>query len=278
MGLVQTLEIWEMQTWQPDIARSLHPAIEGFDVTIATRQSDDHDEVFRRVIPPMLSFVSGFVDTTGFLGFSGLLTSQVTGSFVAAGAAFVRPETGLAAKLLAIPMFMVGAVFMTLLLAGLRRRKRNPMPAALIMVAVLIGLFLLVAVAGGQFTTAETPLALGAAILAFVAMGSQSALVRGLFKGSVPANFMTGNVTQVAVESTDLVLARLGLLHVGDPAADEARVKAARAQLKILIPMIVCFLLGAMISAHAFIAVGFWSLLLAAGLIMAAALWSWQAD
>ncbi len=246
----------------------------GLHVTITTRQSDDHDGVFRLVIPPMLSFVSGFVDTTGFLGFSGLLTSQVTGSFVAAGAAFVRPEPGLAAKLLAIPMFMVGAVFMTLLVARLRRRKSDPMPAALVMVAVLIGLFLAAAVAGGEFITAETPMGLTAAILAFVAMGSQSALVRGLFKGSVPANFMTGNVTQVAVETTDLVLARLGLLHVGDQEADAARVKAAGAQLKILIPTIVSFLIGAMISAHAFIAVGFWSLLLATGLVIAAALWS----
>ena len=88
---------------------------------MATRPSDDHDAAFRTVIPPMLSFVSGFVDTIGFLGFAGLLTSQVTGSFVAAGAAFVHPEPGLAAKLLAIPMFMVGAGAMTVLVAVLRR-------------------------------------------------------------------------------------------------------------------------------------------------------------
>ncbi|MEQ1695048.1 MAG: YoaK family protein [Hyphomicrobiaceae bacterium] len=246
-------------------------------MTIAARQSNDHDDAFRLVIPPMLSFVSGYVDTTGFLGFSGLLTSQVTGSFVAAGAAFVRPEPGLAAKLLAIPMFMVGAVVMTLLVAGLRRRKHDPMPAALVMVAVLIGLFLILAVAGGDVTTADTPLALAAAILAFVAMGAQSALVRGLFKGSVPANFMTGNVTQVAVETTDLLLARAGFLNSDDAAADAARVKAASAQLKILVPTIACFVLGATISAHAFIAIGFWSLLLATGLVLAAALWSWKA-
>lgn len=224
----------------------------------------------------MLSFVSGFVDTTGFLGFAGLLTSQVTGSFVAAGAAFVRPEPGLAAKLLAIPMFIVGAVFMTLLIAVLRRHKRDPMPAALMMVAATIGLFLAVAVTAPAFTTAEAPMALAAAVLACIAMGAQSALVRGLFKGSVPANFMTGNVTQVAVETTDLLLARAGLLHAGDAAADAARVKAAGAQLKILLPTIVSFLVGATISAHAFIAVGFWSLLLAAGLVVNAALWSWH--
>ena len=85
---------------------------------------------------------------------------------------------------------------------------------------------------------------------------------------------MTGNVTQVAVETTDLLLARVGLLHAGDPIADAARAKAASAQLKVLIPMIVCFILGATISAHAFITIGFWSLLLATGLVLAAALWA----
>ena len=85
---------------------------------------------------------------------------------------------------------------------------------------------------------------------------------------------MTGNVTQVAVETTELVMARLGVLHVGDPSADSARASAANAQLKLLIPMIVCFILGTVISAHAFIAIGFWSLLLATGLVFAAALWA----
>lgn len=267
-----------MKSGKWDIACLACPAIKGTDVTMTTRPSDDHDAAFRAVIPPMLSFVSGYVDTIGFLGFAGLLTSQVTGSFVAAGAAFVHPEPGLAAKLLAVPMFIVGAVAMTLLVAVLRRRGSEPMPAALGMVAVLIGLFLAVSVRGAPFASPDTPAAMMAAILAFVAMGSQSALVRTLFKGSVPANFMTGNVTQVAVEGTDLVLARFGLLNGGDGTADAARVTAAKAQLTILVPTITCFMLGTMIAAHAFIAIGFWSLLLATGLVAMAAVWSSNRD
>lgn len=236
--------------------------------------TDRDTATFRAVIPPMLSFVSGYVDTCGFLGLSGLLTSQVTGSFVAAGAAFVQRQQGLAAKLLAMPMFMVGAGLMTLLVAVLRRRQRNPMPLALAMVALLIAAFLILAVWYSPMASPDDPGALAAAVVAFMAMGSQSALVRVLFKGALPANFMTGNVTQVAVEATDLMLARAGLLHVGDPAADSARVHAATTQLKILFPMIACFILGATIAAHAYVALGFWSLLGATGLVMAAALWS----
>lgn len=243
-------------------------------MSIATSPSDDQTEHFRQTVPPMLSFVSGYVDTCGFLGLFGLLTSQVTGSFVAAGAAFVHHETGLWPKLLAMPMFMVGAALMTLMVAILRRRGANPIPPALTLVGGLIVLFLAIAVTARPFESADDGSVLAAAIAAFVAMGAQSALVRVLFKGSVPANFMTGNVTQVAVEATDLMLARLALLNAGDPAANAARAKAAGAQLAILVPMIVCFVLGTVISAHAFIAIGFWSLLLAAGLVMAAALWA----
>ena len=243
-------------------------------MTTPPSQDRDQTDVFRATIPPMLSFVSGFVDTCGFLGLFGLLTSQVTGAFVAAGAAFVHREPGLWPKLLAMPMFMVGAGLLTLAVAILRRRKLNPMPYALAMVSLLIALFLALAIRGQPFASPDAPAAIAAAVVAFIAMGAESALVRVLFKGSLPANFMTGNVTQVAVESTDLVLARLGLLNEGDPTADRARIAAASAQLKILLPMISCFILGAVISAHAFIAIGFWSLLLATGLVMAAALWA----
>jgi uncharacterized membrane protein YoaK (UPF0700 family) len=243
-------------------------------VATTTRPIGDPTATFKATVPPMLSFVSGFVDTTGFLGLFGLLTSQVTGAFVAAGGAFVQREQGLAPKLLAMPMFCVGAALLTVVVAHLRRTGRNPMPVALGMVSALIGLFFLIAVTGHPFASPDAPWALIAAIIAFIAMGAESALVRVLFKGSVPANFMTGNVTQVAVETTDLVLARAGLLHDGDPEADAARITAAKAQLKILLPMISAFILGAVISAHAFIAVGFWSLLLATGLVMAAALWA----
>ncbi len=230
--------------------------------------------IFLAVIPPMLSFVSGFVDTIGFLGLFGLLTSQVTGSFIAAGTGLVHPEPGLTAKLLAIPMFMVGAAIMTAAVAFLRRTKRHPVPYALALVSILIALFLIVAVSQSPLPSSDSSAAVTAAILAFVAMGAESALVRVLFKGTAPANFMTGNVTQVAVELTDLALASLGLLHEGDPAADRARVLAATKSLRTLLPMIICFVIGAVIAAHAFIAVGFYALLLASGLVMAAALWA----
>ena len=129
-------------------------------MTTSTRPIGGETDVFRATIPPMLSFVSGFVDTTGFLGLFGLLTSQVTGSFVAAGAAFVQNEPGRTPKLLAMPMFMVGAGLLTLLVAVLRRRNLNPMPIALAMVSGLIALFLAIAETGRPFTSPDAPWAM----------------------------------------------------------------------------------------------------------------------
>ncbi|MBX9926867.1 MAG: DUF1275 domain-containing protein [Hyphomicrobiaceae bacterium] len=227
---------------------------------------------FRQMVPPALSFVSGFVDTVGFLGLFGLLTSQVTGSFVAAGASFVHKEPGLIAKLLAIPMFMAGAALMTLLVAILTRYKVKPLPWALASIAALVAGFLAAAVSGQPFGNLDAPAALIAAVMAFLAMGAESALVRTLFKGSVPANFMTGNVTQVAVEATDMTLARFRLLFDGDEAANGARATAAYKQLGVLIPMITGFVLGCVIAAHTFLAIGFWSLVIATGIASTAAI------
>lgn len=229
---------------------------------------------FRATVPPMLSFVSGFVDTVGFLGLFGLLTSQVTGSFVAAGAAFVHAESGLVAKLLAIPVFMLGAAGMTLLVALLRARRVEPMPWALVTVAVLIGGFLALALRHAPFARLDAPDALATAILAFLAMGAESALVRVLFKGSVPANFMTGNVTQVAVEATDLMLARRGLLYDGEAARNAERAAAAWRQLGVLTPMISGFVVGAVMAAHAYAAYGFLALAIAGGVVLLAAVWA----
>ena|ERR1035441_853741 len=59
-----------------------------------------------RPIPVLLSFVAGYVDSCTYLGLFGVFVAQVTGSFVLAGALFVKSEPGALAKLLAIPFFL----------------------------------------------------------------------------------------------------------------------------------------------------------------------------
>src|SRR6202161_4699615 len=59
------------------------------------------------VLPILLSFNAGYVDTAGSLALQGLFTAHVTGNFVTIGAALVFGTSGVVAKLLALPVFCI---------------------------------------------------------------------------------------------------------------------------------------------------------------------------
>src|ERR1700735_753212 len=59
------------------------------------------------LVPGLLSFNGGFVDTAGFLALQGLFTAHVTGNFVTLAAALVTGTSGAVAKLLSLPVFCV---------------------------------------------------------------------------------------------------------------------------------------------------------------------------
>jgi hypothetical protein len=76
----------------------------------------------RKLLPGLLSFNGGFVDTAGFLGLQGLFTAHVTGNFVTLGAALVFGTHGVIGKLLALPEFVLVVVLARVIGLALRRR------------------------------------------------------------------------------------------------------------------------------------------------------------
>src|SRR5215469_13197738 len=66
--------------------------------------------------PMLLSFVAGYVDSYTYLALFGLFAAQVTGSFVIAGAEFIRHDYGIVGKLLAIVAFIAAAAVTTALI------------------------------------------------------------------------------------------------------------------------------------------------------------------
>ena len=62
-----------------------------------------------KIMPILLCFVAGYVDSYTYLALFGLFAAQVTGSFVIAGAELVTHDYGIAGKLLAIVAFVVAA-------------------------------------------------------------------------------------------------------------------------------------------------------------------------
>src|SRR5258708_16299267 len=134
------------------------------------------------IIPALLSFTAGFIDSFTVLALFGLFVAQVTGSFVLAAAAIVTNEQGALTKLLAIPVFLLAAVTTTIFAVMLERRGRAALPWVLgLECAVLTG-FLLAAFFGRPLATPNAASVTAASLLGLFAMGTQSATVRLLMK------------------------------------------------------------------------------------------------
>ncbi len=150
----------------------------------------------------LLSFVTGFADTVGYIALSGLFIAQITGNLVLVGAGLYHGDDANAInRLLMIPVFMLGAGAASRLSAHLPKAPNVSFPVLLTLESVLLLLF-----AGlGHFLQAHHhPLShadiffvAGAGVLA---MAVQNASVRQYFPGYVSTTVMTTNLTQFAVD------------------------------------------------------------------------------
>src|SRR5215470_14704537 len=136
------------------------------------------------IVPPLLSFTAGFIDSFTVLALFGLFVAQVTGSFVLTAVAIVTNEQGALTKVLAIPVFLLAAATTTVVAVMLERRGR----------AALAGL-LLTALIGAPLADPNAATVVAASLLGLFAMGTQSATVRLLMKDVASTNVMTTNTT-----------------------------------------------------------------------------------
>src|SRR5580704_9233751 len=94
-----------------------------------------------KIVPMLLSFVAGYVDSYTYLALFGLFAAQVTGSFVIAGAEFITRDYGIAGKLLAIVAFVVATALTAALIIWVRKAGRAPLPWMLLLEAALLAIF-----------------------------------------------------------------------------------------------------------------------------------------
>src|SRR5579871_1870761 len=123
------------------------------------------------VLPMLLSFVAGYVDSYTYLALFGLFAAQVTGSFVIAGAELVRHDVGVAGKLLAIVAFVIAAAITAALVAAAREAGRAPMPWMLALEAVLLAAFVAILLVGPGVKSASDWHGIIAGLFAACAMG-----------------------------------------------------------------------------------------------------------
>jgi uncharacterized membrane protein YoaK (UPF0700 family) len=231
-------------------------------------------EVPPRWVPALLSFVAGYVDSYTFLALFGLFVAQVTGSFVTAGAQFVTHYIGIAGKIIAVLAFLLAAALTAALIGHARDRGHDAMPWMLALEALLLALFCILMLAGPPPTGADDWHGILAGVFAAMAMGAQSVVVRLLMRGIPQTNVMTGNMTQLGIETTELF--RVWRRRARDPnnAAGARDFLAVRARLLIVLSITVGFVVGAACGAVAYARIGLVGVPFAVVLVGALTLWA----
>jgi uncharacterized membrane protein YoaK (UPF0700 family) len=186
----------------------------------------------------------------------------------------VRDDIGVAGKLLAIVAFIAAAAITAALIALARERGHAPMPWMLALEAVLLAAFVAIILFGPKVAGAGDWHGIIAGLLAACAMGTQSVLVRLLMKGIPQTNVMTGNMTQLGIAITDIIVARRRFDRSSHDMAAIQHYHAVRDQLLVVLSVAGGFLVGAAAGAVAFVTIGISGALLAVAIVVALALWA----
>ena len=164
----------------------------------------------RSVLPLLLSFNAGFVDTAGFLALQGLFTAHVTGNFVTLGASLVLGTSGTLAKLLALPVFCVVVIGSRWLGTWLSHRSMHPLVPLLVLKVLLLIAGAALAIHFGPFHDGDAWQAIVTGMVLVAAMAIQNAVHRVHLGSAPPSTLMTGTTTQVMLDIADSIYPRQG--------------------------------------------------------------------
>ena len=191
-----------------------------------------------------LGFLAGYVDTLGFVALFGLFTAHVTGNFVLIGAALADPSrVSILLKFLAFPAFVIGVAVTRLMVLAIERRGGAALTPALLLQWALLAAFMAFGCLAEPIGKDVSDMAMIAGLLGTAAMGVHSATSRLLLAHLAPTSMMTGNVTQIVLDTVDV-------LRGAADASTSARC------VKTLWPLL-AFALGAIAAAFAYLAYGF---------------------
>jgi uncharacterized membrane protein YoaK (UPF0700 family) len=209
---------------------------------------------FQRLQGASMGFLAGYVDTLGFAALLGLFTTHVTGNFVLLAVSLAAPaHMSSPLKLLAFPAFVLGVAAARLLVAGCERRGVAAVkPAYLLQLVLLLG-FMGCGMLAEPVGKSVGALAMMAGLLGAAAMGAHSAASKLLLSHLAPTSMMTGNVTQLVIDTVDR------LRGVADA--------ATRARCAKFFWPVLAFALGCGAGAFAFRAAGFVALVVPAAIL-----------
>jgi uncharacterized membrane protein YoaK (UPF0700 family) len=226
-----------------------------------------------RLAPALLSFVAGYVDVYTFLGLFGLFVAQVTGSFVTAGAELVTHDESITGKALAVIAFLLSAAVSAALIRFARYRDWEALPIMLGLETALLAIFCVITLASPAVTSVNDASGIIAGMFAAMAMGMQSVIVRLLMRGVPQTNVMTGNMTQIGIETTDLVSAWIKCVRTPGDRENRRQLTDVRARLLTVLAIALGFLAGAACGAVSYAKAGLAGAPVAVVIVGALALW-----
>lgn len=161
-------------------------------------QSDSHVAV-------VLSLTAGAVDVIGFLALGGLFTSHITGNLAIVAAHYATGFFSEIAPMLAIPVFMVVLVCVSLAGHTVEKRGRSPRRFLLALHALLLVGSLALSIALGPFADPNQALPVFVGMLLVAAMATQNAFVKQCLPDVPATAAMTMNTTQMLVDVATLI-------------------------------------------------------------------------
>jgi uncharacterized membrane protein YoaK (UPF0700 family) len=197
----------------------------------------------RRLLPVALGYVAGYVDGCTFVALFGLFVAQVTGGFVAVGAALAAGRNSALLMLLAIPAFVLGAAVASVISTIWRHRGLRASPILLGLESALLAAMAATALLAGEMQNPDQPAALLVGMFGLSAMGVQNAFVRLHVKGSPSTNVMTTNTGNLAIDVAH-VLAVAWLARFPSATSAPADAEEARGRLAKTAPIVLAFLAG----------------------------------
>jgi Predicted membrane protein len=162
----------------------------------------------RSLLPLLLSFTGGYVDTAGFLALQGLFTAHVTGNFVTLGASLALGTSGAIAKLLALPVFCAVVVLVRLFGTLLSKRWARVFEILLGLKILLLTTAAALAIKHGPFHDGDSWQAVLTGMVLVAAMAIQNAIHRVYLGSAPPSTIMTGTTTQIMIDLADVILPR----------------------------------------------------------------------
>lgn len=201
----------------------------------------------------MMAAIAGFSDVVGFVGANKLFTAHITGNIVIAIAELIHHMPGVASKLIAIPLFLIIAIFVTAWIE-LHGQTKRLLATWLLLEALLLAGFMFAGLTILPYESVSSVLYTCSALLAVCAMSIHNAVLRTFMTPFPPCTVMTGNLTQLVI---DLVNYAWGWKKPF-PTAERIQSQAA---IKRYSNVFIGFLAGGLIAAFGYTLYSFWIVL-----------------